>query len=326
MTEERPLVSVVVTTYERPQKVRRAIESARNQTYDPLKIVVVEDGSDSGVEQWMDEEGFDDVKYVCHDRNRGLAAARNTGIEGTSGEYVAFLDDDDEWKPRRIEAQVERLTEESDLDNLGVVYCAVEIRTPEGDVTDYIEPRNEGPLAKAIQSEGALTLSSTFLFRREALETVGGFDERLPSSIDHDIWMSLAVNGYRAIAIEDPLVVYYDSPEADMMTDTTPRIYGVHQYVEKWRPTYREWFGPDEGDAYAERYFADVIGRLAATKVSSQSLFEAGQAVCTMFEYCTDRRYVLRLLFWRIVVSSTTNRLPDPALDALRTLYHYVRR
>jgi len=321
---DRPLVSVVVTTYERPQKVRRAIESVRDQTYDRLEVVVVEDGSDSGVEDWLDDRGFDEITYFRHDSNRGLAAARNSGIEWTSGEYVALLDDDDEWKPRRIEAQVDRLLAEDDRHNLGVVYCAVEVRTPDGEVIHRIEPRNEGELAEAIQEEGALTLSSTFLFRREALETVGGFDERLPSSVDHDIWMALAANGYRAIALEEPLVVNYDSPEADMMTDTTPRIYGVRLYVEKWRPTYREWFGPKEGDAHAEQYFADVIGRLAATKVESRSPFEAGQAMCAMFDYCSDRWYVLQLLFWRTVVSGTVRRLPEPFVNLLRRLYGVV--
>lgn len=325
MVENDPSVSVVITTYERPQKVKRAIQSVRSQTYEQLEVVVVEDGSDSGVEDWLTDQGFNEIAYVSHDRNRGLAAARNTGVRQTSGDYVAFLDDDDEWKPRRIEAQINRLAEKQDQDDVGVVYCAVEVRTPEGEVTHNNRPENRGKLSEAIREEGASTLSSTFLFRREALETVGGFDELLPSSIDHDIWMNLAVHEYRAIALDEPLVINYDTPDADMVTDTTPRIYGVRRYVEKWRPTYRDWFGPDEGDTYAERYFADVIGRLAARKVGSRSPFEAGQAICAMFDYCSDWRYVVRLLGWRIVVSGTVQRLPDPIVNVLRTLYHMLK-
>ena len=325
MMENTPLVSVVITTYERPEKVKRAIKSVRGQTYERVEIVVVEDGSNSDVKDWLTDQGFNEVEYVSHDRNCGLAAARNTGIEQTSGDYVAFLDDDDEWKPRRIEAQVTRLAEERNKNDVGVVYCAVEVRTPEGEVTNCNKPENRGNLSDAIREKGASTLSSTFLFRREALETVGGFDELLPSSIDHDIWMELAVHGYRAIALDEPLVVNYDTADADMVTDTTPRIYGVRRYVEKWRPTYREWFGPDEGDAYAEQYFADVIGRLAVRKVGSRSPFEAGQAICAMFDYCSDWQYIVRLLGWRIVVAGMVQRLPDPAVSVLRVLYTAVR-
>jgi len=324
--EDRPLVSVVITTYERPKKVQRAIQSVLEQTYNELEIVVVEDGSHSGVKDWLADQRFDEITYVGHDSNHGLAAARNTGIEQTSGDYVAFLDDDDEWKPRRIEAQVDRLAEERNKDDLGVIYCGVEIRTPDGKVTSYNEPKNRGKLSEAIRKEGASTLSSTFLFRREALETVNGFDELLPSSIDHDIWMKLAVHEYRAITLDEPFVIGYDTDDTNMMTDTTPRIYGVRRYVEKWRPTYREWFGSDNGDAHAEQYFADVIGRLAARKVGSRSPSEAGQAICAMFEYCSDWWYVVRLLGWRIIILGIVQRLPKPVAGLLRQLYDAVRK
>ena len=216
---------------------------------------------------------------------------------------------------------MEKINEERPQNNLGVVYCGVEVQTPKGDTIGYSEPQNKGKLSKAIRKEGASTLSSTFLFRREALETVGGFDELLPSSVDHDIWMELATHGYHAITLDEPLVINYDESEVTMMTDTSPRIYDVRRYVEKWRPTYREWFGPKEGDTYAEKYYVDVIGRLAVSKVQTLSLFEAAQAMCAMFGYCSNRWYVARVLFWRIVVPNLIKRLPDPFVSVLRTLY-----
>lgn len=318
-----PTVSAVVTTYERPEKVRRAIESVWDQTYDDVQLVVVEDGSDSGVEQWLYRHGSG-ATYVCHDKNRGLAAARNSGLEHSNGDFVAYLDDDDEWKPRRVEAQVEAWREWADDADLAVVYCPVEVRTPDGEHVTTIQPTNEGNLREAIKVEGALTLSSSCLFDREVLETVGGFDEGLPSGIDHDIWMTLAVHDYAARAIDEPLVISYDSDEADMMTDTAARIYGVRRYVEKWTPTYEAWFGAVEGQRYAREYFADVIGRLAASKASSGQWAEMGQAVCAMCSYCGPS-LTMRIVLWRTLVGGTVSRLPDPVSRGLRRVYHSIQ-
>ena len=100
------LVTVVVTTYDRPTLVKRALQSVFAQTYSSLEIIVVEDGSSTDTESWLRAQDST-VKYICHQMNKGLAAARNTGLKHASGEYIAYLDDDDEWKPNRIEKQIE---------------------------------------------------------------------------------------------------------------------------------------------------------------------------------------------------------------------------
>jgi glycosyltransferase involved in cell wall biosynthesis len=272
-------VTAVVTTYDRPKLVRRAVESVLDQTYAPLEFLVVEDGTDSGVAAWLREAGHDAVRYVRHADNRGLAGARNTALALADGDYVAFLDDDDAWKPERIERQVSLLgsLSASERRRIAVVYCGLESRQ-DGTVQSILHPENDGDLAASIRDCGASTVQSACLFRRPALLDVGGYDEELPSSIDHDIWMSLAVAGYEVRALDEPLVVSFDDFADSMMTNTDQRIRGVRMYVEKWRPTYREWFGPSAGDRYARRYFARVVGRLAATKLVTGRVDEAARA------------------------------------------------
>lgn len=279
-TEDRPLVTAVVTTYDRSEAVKRAVRSVRDQTYAPLECLVVEDGTDTGVADWLADRGYDDIRYVRHAENRGLAAARNTALALAGGDLLAFLDDDDAWKTERVERQVSLLTDlsQSERDRVAVVYCGLESRQG-GRVQSILHPENTGDLAAAIRREGASTVQSACLFRTAALRDVGGYDEALPSSIDHDIWMALATAGYEARALDEPLVVSFDDFADSMMTDTDQRVRGVRAYVQKWRPTYEEWFGQEGGERHAQRYFARVIGRLAATKLVTGQFDEAVRAL-----------------------------------------------
>lgn len=108
---------------------------------------------------------------------------------------------------------------------------------------------------------------------------MGGYDEELPSSIDHDLWMLLATHGYHAHGFNEPLVVSLDEFDESMMTDTERRIAGVRAFVEEWRPTYRDWLGPICGERRAQRYVVRVVARLAATKLVTGRHGEARTAI-----------------------------------------------
>jgi glycosyltransferase involved in cell wall biosynthesis len=115
-----PLVSVVVPTYYRNDWLRGAIESALEQTYEPIGIIVVDDSGERHAEPVAREY---DVTYIAHEENRGGNPARNTGIEAARGEYIQLLDDDDRLDPTKTEKQVAVL--ESDP-SVGVVYCGLQ--------------------------------------------------------------------------------------------------------------------------------------------------------------------------------------------------------
>lgn len=320
-TVDTPLVTAVVTTYDRFDKATRAIESVLAQTYEPIEFVVVEDGSESGIEKWLNDRGYGSVRYVRHKTNQGLSGARNTAIGLASGDYVAFLDDDDSWKPERIERQVALLRSLSDAEReaLGVVYCAVEVRE-DGQVTSVILPENQGKLREAIARDGPSTLQSACLFSKRALLDVGGYDESLVSSVDHDIWFSLAVGGYSVETVPEPLVVSYDTFDDSMMMNTDERIEGVTQFVEKWRPTYVEWFGPDEADRRLQRYFARVIARLAAAKLVSGNVVEARRATAVLFDRSDQIGYNVMALVLLIAESAVKRFMPPAVVRRLASL------
>lgn len=322
-----PLVSVVVTTYDRPNKCKRAVRSVQDQTYDPLEIIIVEDGTDTDIEEWVMAE-HPEIQYIQHDTNKGLAAARNTGLEQSTGDYIAYLDDDDAWKPTRIEKQIERLAslKPREREKVGVVYCGTERRAPDGTIKSVGHPKNSGNLRESIQDMGASTLSSSFLFNRKCLIDVGEFDEKLSSSIDHDIWMSLATHDYHAVTVDEPLVTIYLSDDQNMMTNTHSRILGVRQYVEKWIPTYQNWYGVEQGNIYGEKYFARVIARLVGEKIVSRKFFESWYAVRAIFQFSSQYEYNLFVISTQILKKVVTQKFPEPAIVLLRFMKNKVQK
>lgn len=272
--KDKPLITVVVTTYDRPVQVRTAIRSVLRQTYDRAELLVVEDGTKSGTEAWLRKQALEQARYVRHETNKGLAAARNTGIREAQGTHVAFLDDDDEWKPRRLERQVDLFMslESEEQERLGVVYCPVETRYPDHVHVGTADELNQWNLRRAILEQGKLTITpSSGLFAVEALREVGGFDETLASSIDHDIWMSLAHAGYDARVVDEPLVVNDKTGEETMVTNTEQRIRGIQQFVEKWEPVFVDWLGTNEGRRFARRYLVRVLGKLLRDSLSNRN-------------------------------------------------------
>ncbi|MEF8863316.1 MAG: glycosyltransferase family 2 protein, partial [Haloarculaceae archaeon] len=155
------LVSVVIPTHYRNDGLRRAIESALSQTYEPVEVIVVDDSGEGHAEPVAREY---DVTYLAHEKNRGGNPARNTGIEAASGEHVQLLDDDDQILPEKLERQVPLL--ESDA-SVGVMYCG--LREVSGEPT-LPNPENRGDvLEQALRFDLHPCQTVTMLFDGELL-------------------------------------------------------------------------------------------------------------------------------------------------------------
>ena len=106
---QNELISVIIPSYNSGKFLGEAIESVVNQTYKNIEIIVINDGSTDNTEEiakkWQKRD--ERVRYLKHKENKGPSAARNTGIKNSRGEYIAFLDDDDEWLPEKLERVIE---------------------------------------------------------------------------------------------------------------------------------------------------------------------------------------------------------------------------
>jgi glycosyltransferase involved in cell wall biosynthesis len=190
-------VSVIIPSYNYARYLGEAIDSALGQTLPPLEVIVVDDGSTDDTPDVLAKYG--DRIRVLRQKNAGVAVARNSGIAAARGEYVAFLDADDVWLPRKLELQMARFD-----GSIGLVHCGVEF----GSAIQL--PRVEGDVADALlllEPDVIHAPGSTVVVPKRVAEEVGGFDPSLPASEDWDFIYRVATRT-RVAAVPEPLVHY----------------------------------------------------------------------------------------------------------------------
>lgn len=178
-----PKVSVVIPTANRASLVKRAISSVLNQDYANIECIVVDDASKDDTGKVVKEITDSRLIYLRHDSSKHASATRNTGINAATGDYIAFLDDDDEWLQGKLTKQVELLKEAGE--NVGMVYCWMEYCDDQRTIS-YRKPELEGYIFKETLSKQPIGNSSTLLVKRKVIDEVGGFDESLPRGNDGD--------------------------------------------------------------------------------------------------------------------------------------------
>ncbi|MDD4939892.1 MAG: glycosyltransferase [Candidatus Omnitrophica bacterium] len=202
-----PKVSVIITTYNRAYLINEAIESVLNQTFCDFELIVVDDGSTDNTKDALCAYSGK-ISYI-HQENKGRAFARNNGIEHAKGEYVAFLDDDDIWLPRKLEKQIDFFRANLDA---GLVHSLSEKIDMDGHHIKKETKRHLRSYRKALDIgytyEGMTKLCailiSTVMIRKECFEKVGLFDKNTETFEDWDFYLRLSLK-YRIAFIEEPL-------------------------------------------------------------------------------------------------------------------------
>jgi len=196
-------VTVVIPTFNRNAALRRALESVRSQTRRPDRVIVVDDGSTDDTPLWVKRD-FPDVTYLRQD-NRGVSAARNRGIAAADGEWVAFLDSDDEWRPQKLERQLAALGDNPayHLCHTNEIWIRGGRRVNEG----KRHAKSGGWIFQRCLPLCVISPSSAIV-RRTLLNDLGGFDETLPVCEDYDMWLRICSRN-RVLFLDEPLVVKY---------------------------------------------------------------------------------------------------------------------
>lgn len=201
-TKNNPTVSVIIPTYNRAHLIGRAIQSVLNQTYQDFEIIVVDDGSTDNTDEVVKDFGDERIGYIRHKGNKGGAAARNTGIRAAKGEYIAFLDDDDEFLPNKIESLLPPL--QASDDTVGLVYSKVHIIESEGKSMYFPEKGLSGDIFEEYLAGPFFQTNST-LIKRDAIAL---FDESLPRWQDADFHLRI-LRKYHAIFVDIVSAKYY---------------------------------------------------------------------------------------------------------------------
>ena len=231
------LVSAIITTHKRePELVLRAVQSILDQTYQNLEIIVVDDSPTTFLSREKVAEKLNDIKdkrfkYIQHEINQGACVARNTGIDASAGNYVAFLDDDDVWHKDKIEKQVQKFLQ----GEYGLVYCnAYEINEIKGTKKVMGQKFYRGYIFAKLLEQNFIGSTSFPLIKKQCLNECGGFDETLQASQDYDLWLRIAEK-HAVEYIDEPLVDYYIHEGDAISKDSLKTIQGAEVINKKYQ-------------------------------------------------------------------------------------------
>jgi glycosyltransferase involved in cell wall biosynthesis len=215
-SKDVPVVSVVIPTRDRLAMFRRALGSALAQVSVAVEVVVVDDGSTDGTAGFVRAVDDPRIAVVRHGSPRGVATARNAGADVSTGEWLAFLDDDDLWAPHKLARQLAV----AEVDRACWVYAgAVEIDRA-GELLGGQPPPSSEVLLESLPRHNVMPAgSSNVVVLRETFRACGGFDTGLRHLADWDLWLRLAERGSPA-CVPEPLVAYRIHPTQATM-DTT---------------------------------------------------------------------------------------------------------
>lgn len=185
------LVSCVIPSYKRNDTITRAIDSVLTQTYSNIEVIIVDDNERGDVysitlKDIVKSYNNDRVKLLLQPKHINGAAARNFGIQHANGDYIAFLDDDDEWEPTKIEKQVTFLQNNKDFDGVAVLSSVYKANQ----LVFHQKPFNTDNLQFKVFLRKAGMPTSVFLAKKKCLLSMGGFDENLIRHQDLQLYIS----------------------------------------------------------------------------------------------------------------------------------------
>lgn len=225
-----PLVSVVIPAFNRASLIGESLESVYAQSYEPLEVIVVDDGSSDDLEAALAPYIRRGLRLIRHDRNMGAPAARNTGIKEAKGEFIAFLDSDDLWEPEKTEKQVQKILVSGT--ETALIYSGIRKINQDGRYLGLKNPKKKGSIYFDLLRNNWIGSTSTALVRASALVNVGGFDTTLRSRQDLDLWLRLAKE-YKIDFVSEPLVIYRVHTDR-ISSNVDSRIQGYKTILSKY--------------------------------------------------------------------------------------------
>lgn len=265
-----PKISVIIPTYNRPDKLHRALVSVLSQSYRNFETIIVDDSESSITGDML--EGFrraqsDVLRYFKREERKGVASARNFGVNVSSGELIAFLDDDDEWLPNKLERQINIIDKSSR--KTGVVHCNCFVVNDNKKYLYHTNMLKDQSLDRLLEFD--FVANSTALIRKECFEQVGFFDERMAYGEDWDFYIRVAKK-FEFRYLHEPLAtMHWDKGGAPRLSvDLEKKTRGYQIIINK------HWQEFEKRKRTLAQY-ATIIG----------------SSLCRMTEYKRGRQYLI---------------------------------
>lgn len=220
----QPLVSAIITTKNRSDLLPRAIKSVLNQTYQNIEIIVVDDGSTdqtpSIIAQYQKKHS---IVLIRNEKSVGACRARNQGIERAQGEFLAGLDDDDEWHPDRISLLLKNYD-----DSFACITSNDRMITSNRSVIWH--KKAKVTMDDLLYSN---SVGNQVLVKKKRILDVGGFDESLRAAQDYDLWIRLCEQFGPIKVVQKPLQNIYSEKSADRITNPKSQLHGYLSVYKK---------------------------------------------------------------------------------------------
>jgi glycosyltransferase involved in cell wall biosynthesis len=296
-----PLFSVVIPTYNRAQKVMRAVESVLAQTVTDYDVWVIDDGStDATAGALVPYLGR--IHYVAQ-ANQGVAAARNRGIGASAGKYVAILDSDDRWLPPKL-ATISRVIQ--DYPEAGLFYSQWDVVNEAGERLWVDRSRQVAGSAYQALLKGDFLAASSVVMRRECLESVGGFDSTMEPCEDWDLWLRIS-RKYEIRLVPEVLVAFEHTPQ-------NKETSNIHKWLSAHDRVIEKAFAADPALSASNR--REIEANLAYVKGRVCLQAGAEREARRYFKQAISIRPLLlkAQLYYGVLSSATLRRLLPPAI------------
>ncbi len=213
-------ISVIIPTYNRKHLISRAIKSVINQSFKPFEIIIVDDGSDDGTYEFI-IQFFPEIQ-VFRQSNNGVSSARNLGIKNAKGNWIAFLDSDDEWFSKKLELQ-KKAIDHSDkylISHTNEIWIRNGVR-----VNQMKKHQKYGGYIFEKSLDICRISPSSVLINRKIFEDIGKFDETLKICEDYDFWLRIS-SKYPVLFLDELLIKKYGGHKDQLSKNTI----GIEQY------------------------------------------------------------------------------------------------
>jgi len=255
-------VSIIIPTYNRSELLKRALESVYRQTVSDYEIIVIDDGSTDDTAE-MIQTIFPKVQYIQQE-NGGVSSARNKGLACAKGQWLAFLDSDDEWLPHKLEKQLNLLKNHPD----GKVCHTEEIWIRHGVRVNQMKKHKKtgGWIFPQCLPLCAISPSSVII-HQSVFEDIGNFDTQLPACEDYDLWLRMTAK-YSVLFIEEPQIKKYGGHDDQL----SQKYWGMDRYrIKALQKIIEEKFLKDE---YKDKAVAMLLKK---SKIFQQGALKRGK-------------------------------------------------
>lgn len=202
------LISVIVPTHNRDNLLKKALDSIKNQTYKNFEVLVVDDIGNESTKEIVSSLNDERFYYVHNKKYQGATYSRNLGIEKSKGNYLAFLDDDDEWYEKKLELQLEKFYSDKEI---GIVYGKLKIKIPSLNISYITAPLKKGEIYKDLIIENYVGGTIIPMINLNVVsKEVCYFDTNFPAREEYDLWIRLS-RKHNFDFVDDVLAVAYNN-------------------------------------------------------------------------------------------------------------------